>query len=314
MEYVARRIALGLLTMAIVSMFVFSMVRLLPGDAALLRLFDSGTVSAGQVEAIREELGIDESALVQFRIWVLGTLQGDFGDSFLTGTPAIDGLKRGLPVTTELVIVAWTLSIVIGVSMGVISAVTQGRAPDYIARFIAIIGISSPDFLTATLFILGASIWFNWSAPPGYAKFWVDPGVNLQQIGPPAILLGFLLSASIMRLTRSAMLEVYRQDYIRTARAKGLSWGTVLLRHALRNCLIPVVTISGTQLGRLLGGSVILETVFGLPGVGSWIVSGLTFRDYPVVQLGALFIATIVVSMNLVVDLIVRKLDPRIQY
>lgn len=314
MDYLIRRIGLGLLTMMVVATFVFAMVRLLPGDAALLRLVDSGTVGAGQAEAIREELGIDKSAWVQARIWAVNALQGDFGDSFITGTPAVNGLRRGLPVTLEIVGIAWTLSIVIGVSMGVISAVTRGGAVDYGARFIGIIGLSTPDFLAATLFILSASLWFNWSAPPGYEKLWDDPIQNMQQVLPAAILLGFTLSASVMRLARSTLLEVNRQDYIRTARAKGLNGRTVLFRHALRNSMIPVVTISGTQVGRLLGGSVILETVFGLPGVGSWIVSGLTFRDYPVVQLGALFVATVVVSMNLVVDLVVRRLDPRIQF
>jgi peptide/nickel transport system permease protein len=312
--YILRRGLAGLVTLALVATFVFGAVRLLPGDAALLRLVNSGTVAKQQEQAIRKDLGLDKSGIQQFGIWVSKTLRFDFGKSFVTGAPAIDGLRRGLPVTLELVIIAWAISVIFGVSLGVLSAVMRGGPIDYGARLVGIVGLSIPDFLAATFFILAASLWFHWSAPPGFKGFFTSPSTNLQQIVPAAVLLGFTLSAPVMRLTRSALLEVNRQDYVRTARAKGLSSRVVLFRHSLRNGMIPVVTISGSQIGRLLGGTVILETVFGLPGVGSWIVNGLTLRDYPVVQLGALFVATVVIVMNLMVDIVVRKLDPRVQF
>lgn len=314
MTYVFHRVMLGLLTIAIVSIFVFVLLRLLPGDAALLRLQSSGTVSEAQIAAIREQLGIDKGPFEQFRIWVVALAHLDFGRSFVTDGSALTQLRRHLPITLELVLVAWTLSIVIGVTLGSIAAAAQGTVIDYISRMISIIGLSIPDFLGGTFFILVASLWFNWAAPPIYASLFSDPITNLQQFLPPALILGFILAGSIGRLTRSGLLEVFRQDYIRTARAKGLSNTWVLLRHAMPNGLLPVVTISGAQMGRLLGGSVVLETVFGLPGVGTWLVTALNYRDYPVVQLGTLFVAVVVVGMNLVTDLMVARLDPRIRY
>ena len=314
LNYVLRRIALAGLTVFIVSVLVFMLVRLLPGDASLYSLEESGIISEEQNEALRRELGIDKPVPEQFVRWFGGIVRGDFGNSFITHGPAVEGLKRGLPATAELVILAWVFSLVLGISTGVTASVVSGSLLDYFARFVAIAGLSIPSFLTGTLFILGMSLVFAWAAPFGYSSPWESPTTNLQQIGPPALLLGFALSGSVMRLTRSSLIEVSRQEYIRTARAKGLSEFRIVTRHQMRNAMIPVVTLSGAQLGRLLGGTVILEAVFVLPGVGTWILNGIQFRDYPVVQAGTLFLASVMVFMNLLADLTVGFIDPRIRY
>ncbi len=314
MEYVVRRVMLALVTIFFMAIVVFLLVRILPGDASLFRLQESGLIKPEQVKALRAEMGLDDFVAVQFVHWFGNVVRGNFGRSFISQQPVVQGLLRGLPVTVQLCLMAWFIALVLGASMGTIAAMNTGKVIDYFARLVAITGLSVPDFLAATLFILFTSLFLHWAPPIGFVPFFVSPFSNLQQIGPAALVLGFHLSGVIMRLTRSSLLEVKRQDYIRTARAKGLSEKVVLLRHEMRNAMIPVITVSGTQLGRLLGGSIILETVFALPGVGSWIINGITYRDHPVVQTGSLFIACVMVTMNLTVDLIIQKVDPRVRY
>ncbi len=312
--YIVQRTLLAILTVFIVSTVVFFMMRVIPGDAAFIHLQDAGHITPEQIRQVKEAMGLNDNVIVQYINWYKDVFTGDFGISYVTREPVIDGLIASIPVTLELVIFAWTLSLVIGVSIGALSALKPNTPIDYVARLLAIIGLSVPQFVLATLVVLILAFQFNWLPPVGYHSLLEEPWGNIQQYFIPAILLGVSTSAGKMRLTRSALLEVIRQDYIRTARAKGLAESSILIRHALKNALAPVFTVAGSQLAALIGGTVVIELIFTMPGVGTWTLQAINSRDYPVVQTSALFLTSVLVFMNIFVDLSLKWLDPRIKY
>ncbi len=313
-KYIVRRLLIAIPTLLIVGMLIFTMIRLIPGDILIARLGEEGVIEGKAEEEIREELGLNRPFLVQYGVWIGGVLTGDMGESLWFNSPVATEIARALPVTAELAIFAVIVGLLIGIPIGVLSAARQDTVVDYAGRMFAMIGLSVPNFWLSTLVILYSAVWFGWLPPLVYRSPWEDFGGNLAQYAIPSLILGFSLCATIMRMTRSAMLEVLRQDYIRTARAKGLRERTLLMRHALRNASIPILTIVGNQLGSLLGGTIIVEFIFGLPGLGSLTLEAIDHRDYPLIQTVVLFGASVMILTNLLIDLTYAWLDPRIRY
>jgi len=310
--YVARRVLLALLTLWGVTFVVFALVRLMPGDAVVALLQDYAY--AKDVAEMRHTLGLDRPIPVQYADWLGGVLHGDLGDSLRSKTPIAAELGNRIPVTLELGLLGMLVGLLIAVPVGVLSAVKQHHWGDYAARALAIGMLAIPGFWLGTLVVTLPSIWFKWTPPLIYTRFTSDPVRNLGIVIVPAVILGLGLSGTLLRLTRAQMLEVLRQDYVRTAQAKGLRAGAVVLRHALRNALIPIVTLIGLQVSILIGGSVVLEQIFVLPGMGRYLLEAIQYRDYPVIQaLNLLFAAAIILS-NLVVDLAYGWLDPRVRH
>lgn len=311
--YVLRRLALAIPTLALVSVIVFSMMRLMPGDV-VIRMVE-GHAYAPTIEALRKELGLDRPAHLQYFEWIGGILlRGDFGHSYWTRQPILDEFIGRFPVTIELAALTILVSVVIGVLVGIVSAVRQDTASDYVGRVLAILALSVPYFGLAVLVVVLPSIYFKWTPVWTYVPFTTDPLENLKIMSVPALVFGITRAGPIMRITRSALLEVMRQDYIRTAWSKGLPERKIVLRHGLKNALIPVVTLVGLQMPLYIGGSVIIEAIFRLPGVGLFFFEALTRLDYPVVQSVNLIIAALVVGLNLAIDLTYAFLDPRIRY
>ena len=313
-SYIARRSLQGLLVLFLVSFLVFSLVRLLPGDAILMQLDQAAAPTPENLEKARQELGLDRPFLEQYRIWISGVLRGDLGNSLTSRRPVLQELMKRVILTSHLAIMSLIIALLIAIPIGVLSAVRQDTAADYIGRLFAILGLSLPDFWLATVTITFLAIWFRWMPPIGFAPIWVDPARNLSQMLLPALIIGARLAAVSMRMTRSSLLEVLRQDYIRTAWAKGLRERVVMAKHAFKNALIPVVTIVGQQFSVLLGGTVIVEFIFLQPGVGSLMLDAVVLRDYTMIQGAVLFFATVTVVMNLLVDVSYAWLDPRIRY
>ena len=314
--YILRRLLLAIPTLLIVTIIVFCTVRFIPGDVVDLMAAQVPDIQDVDVatEVIRHELGLDVPIHVQYAKWLGGVLTGDLGTSLWTGRSISGELANRLPVSVELGILALITSLVIALPIGILSAIRQDTVSDYIGRSVAIFCISVPSFWLATLVVVYPSIWFGWTPTLGYIPFFRDPLGNLGQFIIPAILMGMVMSGVAMRMTRTMMLEVLRQDYIRTAWAKGLRERIVVSRHALKNALIPVVTIVGLQLPVMIGGSVIIETIFGLPGVGRYFVEALFQRDYAVISAVNLVIATFILLITLAVDITYAYLDPRVQY
>jgi peptide/nickel transport system permease protein len=313
-RYIAGRILLLFPTLFGVSLIIFIIMRLLPGDVVEIALGGAQGVTEEQKEQYRKELGLDRPWPQQYAEWVGGLVRLDAGTSLFTKASITSELKNRVPVTMELAAGAVVLSTLIALPVGIISAVYQDRAPDYFFRIFSILGIALPVFWIQTLVRnLMLPKYLGWLPPPGYVEPWNDLGRNLQQLWLPVLLLGYAQSAIISRLTRSTMLDVLREDYIRTARAKGLKERGVVVRHALRNALLPVITLATIQLGTLLGGAVITESVFGLPGVGRYVLDSIRNRDYPVVQAVIVFIAMVYAVLNLIVDLLYGWIDPRIR-
>ena len=313
-KYVVRRLLMAIPVLLISSLIVFGLMRVMPGDALLVLMGDSGNVSEKDLAKLRNDLGLDKPYHEQYLIWLWQMVSFNPGHSIFTNEPIPVALKKAIPVTLELAALAMVLGLVIAVPIGVLSATRQDTASDYAGRVVAVTGLSLPDFWLGTLVITFAAIWFHWIPPIGYASLWDDPWRNLQQFLLPAAVLGFRLSAATMRMTRSTVLEVLREDYVRTAWAKGLGGRIVVYKHALKNALIPVVTIVGGQLGVLLAGTVVVETIFALPGMGRLTVEAILYRDYPIVQTNVMLVAATLVSLNLLVDLTYAWLDPRIRY
>ncbi|MBX3013079.1 MAG: ABC transporter permease [Caldilineaceae bacterium] len=313
-RYLIRRLVLLIPTLIGMSFLIFAMVRLLPGDIVDALVGMDPTITEEQKFALRASFGLNDPWPVQYVKWIGGIFQGDFGLSFRSREPITGQLIRALPITIELALFSILLSLVVAVPLGIISAVRQNSQTDLWARVAGLIGLSVPSFWLATLFLLFTSLVFRWTP----SVIWVSPldnlPRNLLQMLLPALALSVQLMAVEMRMVRSSLLEVLRQDYIRTARAKGLSERGILIRHGLKNAFIPVITIIGIQLGALMGGSIIIEQIFGLPGVGWTMIQAIFNRDYPVVQTASLFLAVIFVLINLVVDLTYGFLDPRIKY
>jgi peptide/nickel transport system permease protein len=313
-KYAVRRLLLAVPVLLLSSLIVFGLMRVMPGDALTALMGESGNVGERELQKLRKELGLDRPYHEQYLIWLWQMVSLDPGYSIFTNEPIVVALKKSVPVTVELATLAMILGLVIAVPIGVISATRQDKPADYVGRVVAVSGLSLPDFWLATLVITFAAIWFRWIPPLGYASFWDSPLRNLQQFLLPAAVLGFRLSAATMRMTRSTVLEVLREDYVRTAWAKGLAGRIVVYKHALKNALIPVVTIVGGQLGTLLAGAFVVETIFALPGMGRLTVEAIMFRDYPVVQTNVMLVAGALVTLNLLVDLTYAWLDPRIHY
>lgn len=296
-----------------VSLLVFGMIRLLPGDAVTMMMQDYGAY-AKDLEDLRAKLGLTRPFHEQYLSWLGGVVRGDFGTSLRNNTPVIDDLVQRLPVTFELGMLGLAVSLLISIPLGVYSAVKQDTVSDYIARSAAIAMLAIPGFWLGTLAITLPSIWWGWTPPLRYTQFAADPGKNLTQMFLPAIILGIGLSGTIMRLTRAQMLEVLRQDFIRTARSKGLGERAVIFLHALRNAIIPVVTILGLQLSVMVSGTVVLENIFVIPGMGRLLIEAISYRDFPVVQGVMLVFAVLIIASNLLVDIVYAWLDPRIRY
>jgi len=312
--YVTRRILHGLLVLWLVSLVIFSLVRILPGDAVIMQLDQAAAPTPEALTRARQELGLERTFLAQYRTWVTGAVQGDLGRSLVTRRPVTQELLKRINLTSHLAVMAVVVALLIAIPIGVLSAVKQDTMSDYVGRLFAILGLSLPDFWLATVVITFLAIWFQWIPPIGFAPLWVDPVRCLSQLLIPAVIIGARLAAVSMRMTRSSLLEVLGQDYIRTARAKGVRERAVVVRHALKNAFIPVVTVVGQQFSVLLGGTVIVEFIFLQPGVGSLILDAVLLRDYTLIQGAVLFFATVIVVTNLLVDLSYAWLDPRIRY
>ena len=314
--YILRRILLMIPTLLGAVTLIFLLMRLLPGDVALYMLGSAESSEVNQValQQIRQELGLDQPLIVQYGQWLWGAARLDFGNSYWTRQPVIEELKRRYPLTANLALLSLLLGILIAIPIGVLSAVRQDTVIDYAARVFVIAGLSIPNFWLSILLILGLVYYFQWLPPLDYAPFWADPWLNLKQLAFPALITGYRLSAVGARMTRSSLLEVLRDDFVRTARAKGLREQAVVFRHALRNALLPVITIIGVELLVLFGGLVVVETVFTIPGIGRFLVDAITHRDYPSIQALVFVFAVFVVVVNLLVDIAYAFLDPRIRY
>jgi len=312
--YIARRFLHGLLVLWLVSLVIFSLVRILPGDAVIMQLDQAAAPTPEILARARQELGLERPFLAQYRTWVAGALHGDLGRSLITRRSVTSELGKRINLTSHLAVMSIIVAMLIALPVGVLSAVKQDTASDYIARFFAVLGLSLPDFWLATVVITFLAIWVQWIPPIGFAPLWEDPARCLGQLLIPALIIGARLAAVSMRMTRSSLLEVLRQDYIRTARAKGTREQAVIVRHALKNAFIPVVTVIGQQFSVLLGGTVIVEFIFLQPGVGSLMLDAVLLRDYTLIQGAVLFFATVIVVTNLFVDLSYAWLDPRIRY
>jgi peptide/nickel transport system permease protein len=313
-EYIIKRLLLAVLTVFSVALVTFFLLRLTPGDAIMAKVAGGGNFSPERLNEMRDQLGLNKPILVQFGEWIGGIAHGDFGRSLNSQRPTLGEFEKGLPVTLELGIIALLSGLLIGIPIGVLAALKQDTLPDYIGRSIAIIGISIPNYWLGILLIVYPSIWFHWEWPRGNPSLIHEPMTNLKAYLVPGLILGFANSASLMRFLRTTMLEVLRQDFVRTARAKGLNGRIVVLRHAMRNSLLPVITLVGAQLGLLLGGSVIIEQLFSLNGIGNRTLLAVNARDYPQLQTNLLILAIVIVIANLLTDLSYAWIDPRISY
>jgi peptide/nickel transport system permease protein len=312
--YVLRRLLAVVPTLFFASLIVFVTVRLIPGSVIELML-SQNDIAVGKDRAHLEAvLGLDRPMHVQYLRWIGAAVQGDLGRSLWQNTPVTAQLLERLPVTFELGVLALTIALCVALPIGVYSAIRQDTAGDYVTRSFSILMLAVPGFWLGTLVMVFPSIWWGWSPELKYAPFWQDPGRNLRQMIVPAVILGTSLSAVTMRLTRTMMLEVLRQDYIRTAWAKGLSEGPVVTRHALRNALIPVVTLIGLQAPLLIGGAVIMEQIFVIPGMGLLLLEAVGQRDYPIITGVFLILGVCVMLVNLAVDLSYGTLDPRVRH
>lgn len=312
-RYIGRRLLLAVPTLLGATVIVFVIMRVAPGDVVDVIVGD-GDVPAAQKEAIRDKLGLNDSLPVQYLDWLRGLVTLDIGNSLITDRAILPDLKGRAVVTAEVAFGAIFLSLIIAIPLGTLSALKQDTPLDYLLRFVSIGGLSLPSFWIATVVLVALSRWFGWIPPIEYKSLSEDPISNLKQLFLPMLILGYALSAVISRLTRSSVLEVLRDDYVRTARAKGLAERTVVIRHGLRNALLPVVTVTGAQFGYLLGGTVIMESIFTIPGVGQYTLDAILRRDYPVVQFCIVFMAVVQVITNLLTDVSYGIIDPRIRY
>lgn len=310
--YLVRRTLLMLVTLFGISVIIFTLLRVVPGNVVDILFDASGFVDPAEKAKIEADLGLDKSIPVQYLAWMRGLAKGDLGYSYVTEKPTLQEIAPRFPITARLAGLALMFSTMIGIPLGVLSAVKQNTKLDYFLRLISLTGLSMPSFWLGML-ILMAFVAFTGSLPIYNAEptsFWQ----TLQMYSVPAAAVGFRSSALLMRMTRSSMLEVLRQDFIRTARSKGATENSVNFRHALRNAMLPVVTIIGMEAAFLIGGLIVTETVFNIPGVARFLVEAIRWRDYPIVQNLVMFIAVVVVTVNFTVDMLYAVLDPRIRY
>jgi peptide/nickel transport system permease protein len=312
--YVVRRLLAMLATLLGVSVIVFGLMRLIPGTVVEQLLGQSALVGEETIRSLRQFFGLDRPWYVQYAEWLGGIARGDLGMSWRSHRPVLQLILSRLPVSAELAVLAVAWSLLLGVPLGALAAVRRGRPSDSVVRFASTLGLSVPAFWQGTLLILLFSVYLEWMPSLRWVSLLQDPLGNLGIIALPALTLGTATAAMISRMTRSAMLDVLGRDYIRTARAKGASEPRVLALHALRNALIPVVTVAGVQMGYILGGIVVVEDVFNLPGVGRLLLDAIFQRDYPVVQGTILVGAALFMALNFLVDLLYAVIDPRITY
>ena len=312
--FLARRLLLALLALFGVVVLVFVLVRLIPGDVVTNLVGLDARPTPEQLANLRRLFGLDQPIHVQFGIWFGALITGDLGQSLRTGRPIADDLMLRLPVTLELAVLALAVALLIAIPLGVIAATKRGQFADYAASLFALIGLAAPNFWLAILFILFFSLQLRLLPSGGYVLLSENPLENLRHMVLPSVALGLSLAAATTRITRSSLLEVLSLDYVRTARAKGLSERIVIYRPALKNALIPVATVIGLQVGTLLGGAIIIEEIFGLPGIGRFALEGINLRDYPVVQGAVLVVAGAFVLVNVLVDVLYALIDPRVRY
>jgi peptide/nickel transport system permease protein len=312
--FLLRRLLSSLGGILALSLLIFALIRLVPGDAVTMWMGQEGSMSPEVQQTLRKLFGLSDPGYVQYLNWLRDLLAGNLGYSFSSHLAVVPSVWQALPITLELSLLAVLLAAVVALPLGVLSAVRRNGPLDFLARLLGLIGLSMPGFWIGVLFILVSTTVFNWLPSLIFVSPFKDPAENLQQMAMPATALALPLMGVLMRMTRSAFLEVLNQDYMRTARAKGLPEPLALMRHALKNALIPIVTVMGIQLGRLLGGAVIVEQIFGLPGVGSLLVSAIGERDYPMVQGTVLIIGSLFILVQFIVDLSYAFMDPRIHY
>jgi peptide/nickel transport system permease protein len=312
--YLVQRLAVALLTLFGMSVVIFVLLRLAPGDIVDILFSTAGYVDPDARRTIMRELGLDRPLVVQYRDWIWQVLQGDLGKSYRYELPTWELIRPLLPVTLELALLSLVVAVLLGVPTGVVSAVRQDSVLDYALRVVSLAGLSMPSFWLGMVIILGLVAWLGWIPPMTYVSPTENLRLNAVQFLLPALAVGYRSSALIMRITRSSVLEVLREDYIRTAQAKGQRPRAVVWRHAFRNAMLPVVTVIGIEFAFLIGGLIVTETVFNLPGVARFLVEAILWRDYPMVQNLVMFIAIVVILSNLVVDMLYGVLDPRVRY
>ena len=314
-RYILKRLLLMIPTLLGVAVLVFLMLRVAPGDIVELKYAGTGAFAPKEVlDQERAQLGLDKPLWHQFLSWMWGIVRFDFGNSMWTGRPITQEISIRLELSLELAIMATLVAILLSVPLGALAALKQDTWVDYFVRIFSIAGLSIPSFWLGILIILGFLIFFKWLPPLTFTSFWVDPRANLTQLIWPALAVGYRYSAVATRMTRSAVLEVLREDYIRTARAKGLLETAVLTRHALKNALLPVITVIGIEFAFLIGGLVVTEQVFNLNGIGMLFVESITRRDYTMTQALVLLVSFVFIFVNFVVDLLYAWLDPRIRF
>lgn len=313
LEMIVRRLGYGVLVLFLMIVFIFVVMRMVPGSAVELQLAEAGAVTPEQIAQKKEELGLDKPVWGQLTDWLGNAVQGDLGTSLWSSRSVTSIVAERIPVTMELSLVSIAMAVMIGVPIGVVSAIKRNTWIDNVLRVTSIIGLSIPNFWLGLLLITFFSLVMGWVPPLGYSSLFDDPVRNAQQMILPAVALAFSVSASISRMTRSSLLEVLHADFIRTVRAKGATERVVVFKHALRNSLIAVVTLIGLQIGALLGGTVILESIYSLPGMGSLVSQAVNQRDYPVVQATVLFYGGVFILVNIFVDVAYGWIDPRIR-
>jgi peptide/nickel transport system permease protein len=314
-QYILKRLLLMIPTLFGVALLVFLLLRVAPGDIVELKYAGSGTFAPKEaLDRERAQLGLDKPVAQQFVSWISGFVRFDFGQSMWTGQPITQEIRVRLELSLELAVMATLVAMLLAVPLGTLAALKQDTWVDYGVRIFSIAGLAMPSFWLGIVIILAFLILFKWLPPLTFTSFWVDPRANLTQLIWPALAVGYRYSAMATRMTRSAVLEVLHDDYVRTARAKGLGEAVVLLKHALRNALLPIVTVIGLEFAFLIGGLVVTEQVFNLNGIGMLFVESVTHRDYTMTQALVLLVSFVFIFMNFVVDLLYAWLDPRIRY
>ncbi len=317
--YIIRRLLLFVPTILIVTIIIFMLMWIVPGDTAMLILTgtdpsEGGRVDLADITRLRAKLGLDRPVHIQYGDWIWHMVRGDLGESLWYQTPVMDELGARFITTMQLAVMGMGIAFLVAVPLGILSAVKQDTGLDYVSRIFALLGIAMPTFLIAIVVTYVLAYVFDWLPPLDYATLWEDPLTNLQQMIFPALAIAFHDLAFTARVTRSSMLEVMRDDYVRTARSKGLNEFRVIGRHALKNAILPIITISGYQFGRLLGGVIIVEIIFLVPGVGTMLIDAIIHRDFVVIQAVVVLVAAVVMFLNLAIDLAYGLLDPRIRY
>ncbi len=310
--YILKRLISMVPVLFVVSIVIFSLIHLTPGDPVLAMLGEEATPEAR--EQLRRQLGLDRPLPIQYAAWLGRVVTGDLGRSIRTNQPVAEAIGERLPITIELAVLAMAVALLVAIPAGLIAATRRNSLADVASTVLTLLGISMPNFLLAVLLVYVFSLQLRWLPPIGYVSPLQDPGANLKGMIMPAITLGAFAAAAVARMMRSTLLEVLHQDYVRTAWAKGLGERVIIIRHALKNAMIPVITVIGNQMGFLLGGVVILETVFALPGVGRLTVNSVVTNDYPQIQLNVMFLAIVHMLANFFVDITYAWFDPRIRY